>query len=132
MAERNFSGIQRRRGGCQRELSGEDTKLELEDCSGVKYTMDSLEESTCWGVGSVPQLYEKQSCKAEATVTCCGDFSHSAVLTAVCLLLPGRAHLRSSLQTLLTCPTNTRSHPCAGDESGFPPLSTYQSCLRSG
>lgn len=59
MAERNFSSIQRRRGGCQRELSGEDTKLELEDCSGLGYTMGPLEGSTCWRC--VPQLYEKQT-----------------------------------------------------------------------
>lgn len=50
MAERNFSSIQRRRGACQRELSGEDTKLELEDCSGLGYTMGPLEGSTCQGV----------------------------------------------------------------------------------
>lgn len=59
MAERNFSGIQRRRGGCPRELSGEDTKLELEDCSGLGYTMGPLEGSTCWRC--VPKLYGKQT-----------------------------------------------------------------------
>lgn len=123
--ERNPSGIQRRRWGCQRELSGEDAQLELEDCLGVRYTMGPLEGSTFWG-GCSSTIWKADSCKAEATVTCCGDFSHAAVFTAMWLLLPGRAHLRPP------DPSHLSYHPCTRDESGFPHLPTYKGYLRSG
>lgn len=91
--------------GSQRELFGKDTKLKLEDCLEVRYTRDSRDDP---GVGGVFFKYTKNRLAGSRGHMQGGEggSSHSAVLTAICLLLFVRAYLRTSPEPLPTRPTN--------------------------
>lgn len=111
--------------GCQRKHFGEDTKLGLEDCSGVRYTMDPLEWSRCGRC--FPQMHGKQTPGKQRSQSHALGTSLTQLSSQPCVLYL-LSELISKLPMNLSPPVlPTLSHIHVTEMSeAFPPLLTFK------